>query len=250
MNLLVDVGNTRIKWAFQYDDALSPGTGVEYDKSDFAVLAHNNWGKMEIPRRVLVANVAGGGLGEQLSAWVTRRWRITPEFLLPERQAHGVTNAYANPQQLGADRWACLLAARHQISGPACIIDCGTATTVDVLSGTGEHMGGLILPGIEMMRQSLAGNTAQIPNGNTQSRTGTLDLAQSTEQAVLNGCFYSTVAAIERVIAEITNSLDKAVTTVITGGYADRVASLLAIPVEHKPDFVLQGLSLVARANS
>ena len=118
MNLLVDVGNSRIKWAFQDKDGVSPGTGTKYDKSDFAALAHTNWGKMAIPRRMLVANVAGGGLEEQISAWVTRRWRITPEFLLPQKQAYGVTNAYADPSQLGADRWACLLAAHHQISGP------------------------------------------------------------------------------------------------------------------------------------
>ncbi|MEE8428730.1 MAG: type III pantothenate kinase [Gammaproteobacteria bacterium] len=250
MNLLVDVGNSRIKWACQDEDGVSPGTGTKYDKLNFAALAHTHWGKMASPRRMLVANVAGGGLGEQISAWVIRRWRITPEFLLPERQAFGVTNAYADPSQLGADRWACLLAAHHQISGPACIVDCGTATTIDVLSDTGQHMGGLILPGIQMMRQSLICNTSQIPGEKLQENPGTLDLGQSTQQAVENGCLYSTVATIERVISEVTEQLGSAVTTVITGGDTDRVVPLLSIDLEQKPDFVLQGLAIAAGVES
>lgn len=250
MNLLVDVGNSRIKWAFQDEDGVSLGTGTEYDKADFAALAHTHWGKMRIPRRMLVANVAGGGLGEQISAWVNRRWRITPEFLLPKKQAHGVINAYTDPSQLGADRWACLLAVHHQISGPACIVDCGTATTIDVLSNTGQHMGGLILPGIQMMHQSLIRNTSQIPGENMQQNPDTLGLGESTQQAVENGCFYSTVATIERVISELTEQLRSAVTTVITGGNADSVAPLLSIELEQKPDLVLQGLAIAADVES
>lgn len=248
MNLLVDVGNSRIKWAFQYEDQVSAGIRAEYDKLDFATLAHNTWDKMEVPKRVLVSNVAGGGLKEQLSAWVSRRWRIGAEFLLAEKQAFGVTNAYTDPERLGADRWACLLAAHDQISGPVCIVDCGTAITIDVLSETGQHMGGLILPGIQTMQQSLVNNTAQIFVANMEQYIGPLQLGRSTRQAVENGCFFSAVATIERVVGKVTEDFGTAVTTVITGGDADYIVPLLKTPVNHKPDFVLQGLVVVARA--
>jgi len=249
MNFLVDVGNTRIKWAFQYEDELSPGASIDYEKAEFSALAHTNWGKLDIPRRVLVANVAGGGLEEQISTWVVRRWRIDPEFLVAEKQGWGVTNGYTEPRQLGADRWACLLAARSQISGPACIVDCGTAITIDVLSDSGEHMGGLILPGIQMMQQSLVGRTSQITSKKMTEDLDALQLGRSTQLAVENGCFYSAVTTIERVVTEFSEVSGDTITTVITGGDADRVSALLAIPVEKKPDLVLQGLAVVAGTN-
>jgi len=118
------------------------------------------------------------------------------------------------------------------------------------LSDTGQHMGGLILPGIQMMHQSLIQNTSQIPGENRRQNPDTLGLGESTQQAVENGCFYSTVATIERVINEVTEQLGSAVTTVITGGNAGGVAPLLSIELEQKPDFVLQGLAIAADIES
>ena len=126
MILLVDMGNTRMKWA-QYGEKGLQGQGaVAREDREFKDLAKAHWANLEVPLRVLVSNVAGAAMKKSVNLWIKRRWKVAPEFIVAEAEACGVKNAYRAPAKLGVDRWAALIAAHQQVKAPVCIIDCGT----------------------------------------------------------------------------------------------------------------------------
>jgi type III pantothenate kinase len=169
---------------------------------------------------------------------------LKPEAVTVSASACGVTNAYANPANLGIDRWAALVGAHQHYSAAVCIVDCGTAVTIDLLTAEGEHQGGLILPGTDMLQQLLMTGTVAI-NDPGSSRFATL-LASDTDAAVNGGAIYMVVAAIDRVVADMTAGHAGSVETLITGGDAGRILPLLAAPAHHDPDLVLKGLAILS----
>jgi type III pantothenate kinase len=197
-----------------------------------------------VPAGICIANVAGTQLAQQLSGWIETRWGITPVFIATTGQACGVTNAYAVPGSLGVDRWAALIGAHHHGGGATCIVDCGTAITLDMLAADGVHQGGLILPGIEMMKQMLLKNTAVVNTSTTQQVAKLF--AMSTGDAVNSGALYMAAAAIDRTVGDMAEALGIAADVIITGGDASRIATLLAMPVRHDPELVLKGLAILA----
>ena len=162
---------------------------------------------------------------------------------MPRRSSYGVSNAYTSPERLGADRWATLVAAHHLYPGPSCVVDCGTAVTIDAVAGTGEHLGGLILPGLTMMRQALVENT----QGIGRVATGDVSLlARNTDDGVTAGTLYALVAALDRIVADVAAELDGEVALLLTGGDAGMLLPLLQDSWQHEPDLVLQGLAVIA----
>lgn len=242
--LLVDAGNSRLKWALAEGPALGELGRVPYQSATLAETLDSDWSHLERPSRVMVASVAGDVAQETLRNWVTSHWEEEAEFLTPCRASHGVTNAYMTPERLGADRWAALIAAYHLHGGPCCIVDCGTAITVDAVSGTGEHLGGLILPGLAMMRHALVENTQQI---GPVDRGNVSLLARNTEDGVTAGTLYTVVAAVDRIVADVAAELGSHVTRIATGGDAEALLPLLPDDWQHEPDLVLQGLAFLAQ---
>ena len=197
-----------------------------------------------MPAGVYIANVAGKELGKQLSGWVVKQWGITPVFIVASRQACGVSNAYTVPEQLGVDRWAALVGAHHHGNGAVCVVDCGTAITLDMLAADGVHRGGLILPGIEMLKQVLLKNTAVTSTSLMQEPASLF--TTGTTDAMNGGAIYMAVAAIDRVVVDMTSGADAPPNVVLTGGDASRILTLLACPARHDPELVLKGLALLA----
>ena len=132
------------------------------------------------------------------------------------RSACGVTNAYHAPGDLGADRWVAMIAAHHRVAGAVCVIDCGTAVTVDLVAASGEHRGGLILPGVRLLGQTLAVNTAGIHLQVDAAATGLL--GRTTREGVIGGAQYLVAAAIDRIAADVIGHAGEPVTVIITGG--------------------------------
>ena len=163
MILAIDAGNSRVKWGWYEVERLEADgkTGwssvasvslIEFAASSDHVnpfsATHEN------PARIIISNVAGEGAHQLLLNW-TRIFDAEPLWLKGEPQACGVRNGYESPEQLGPDRWAALIAARALEPGRAClVVNAGTATTVDALSAQGEFLGGLILPGVDLMRSA------------------------------------------------------------------------------------------------
>ena len=160
MILLVDAGNTRVKWRVVSADAparaLAEGA-VGHAEIDMLAAACRAWPGLA---RVVGCNVAGTSVAARIA---TACAPLRVDWLLPTAACAGVRNLYENPERLGADRWAALIGARHSHAGPCLVVTAGTATTVDLLSATGDFLGGLILPGVELMQQALARGTAQLP---------------------------------------------------------------------------------------
>ncbi|MBS1213524.1 MAG: type pantothenate kinase, partial [Proteobacteria bacterium] len=152
--LLVDIGNSRVKWGLGQAGRVTSGEAFPSRSEGLRAEMERCWGGLPAPGAVVVASVAGRDAAEILRDWLFSRWGVVPRLVCAEPRAHGVVNGYDDPAALGVDRWVCLLGAHRLHTGPLCIADCGTALTLDALDGAGRHLGGLIGPGLQLMRRS------------------------------------------------------------------------------------------------
>ncbi len=249
MNLLVDIGNARIKWAMQDADGFRAGRPLVRENKAFKDLARPAWKELQPPQRVIVASVAGGDYDKSVVTWVKRRWKVQPEFLRASTEQLGVSNAYQQPERLGADRWACLLAAHARYQTPLVIVDCGTAITIDALTAQGRHLGGLIAPGIDLMSSALTHTAPGIELSQVEDGDIAL-LGASTDVAVAGGTLYAAVALIDRALLDLRAELGRATQALITGGDAERIRPLLSTQPRHLPELVLEGLAAFAAASA
>lgn len=244
MNLLLDVGNTAVKWACESSGRLGMTGQFVHGAGNIGALAEAAWSGLQAADKVLIASVAGNDVDTALLAWFHDHWQVQPVFLRSTASACGVTNAYTDPAILGIDRWAAVVAAHQRYPGAVCVVDCGTAVTLDMITAGGEHRGGLILPGIEMLQQMLLQNTAQLRLSGKQPAV--TPLADTTAAAIYSGAVYMLVAAIDRCVADMRAEQGVSIEIVMTGGDAGRILPLLHGPAQHQPDLVLQGIVMLA----
>jgi len=245
MNLLVDIGNARIKWAVKDSSSWRTGEPLIRQQRAFKDLARPAWKELETPGRVIVSCVTGEDYRKSVHTWVRRRWKVTPEFLRAEAHQCGVSNAYSSPERLGSDRWANLLAAHAYYKGSAVVIDCGTAITIDAIAGDGSHLGGLIVPGMDLMSTALTEGAPGVQIQEKDNQEISL-LGRSTESAVSGGVLYAAVSLIDRVSLDLRVELGSAATILLTGGDAIRILPLLSSKPDYIPDLVLKGLAVFA----
>jgi len=226
MMLLLDVGNTSVKWAAREDAGMDPVGCFQYQNKDFNALAQAAWGDLQAPEKIVVSNVAGSDMGDRLAGWTLKHWGL------------------ARPVDLGVDRWAALIGAFSFASGALCIVDCGTAVTLDFLAADGVHRGGLIFPGVDMLERMLLNNTADIKLSNDSQFTS--PFASGTGEAVHGGAIYMVAAAIDRIVADMGVAAGTRPEVVITGGDAGQIQSLLSASTRHEPQLVLNGLAILA----
>jgi len=232
MMIAIDAGNTRIKWGV-YDGAawVAQGALLTTDAASLGAVS-TGW---PAAARVVACNVAGEAVGDAISAALATRF-ASLLWLRSSAAACGVRNLYDQPERLGADRWAALLGARGQIA-TACLVVCaGTATTVDWLDAKGFFRGGLILPGVELMRIALARNTAQLPLAEGKFCAE----PRNTMDAIASGCLHAQTGAIERMFAGLPAG--PGATCLLTGGAALHLAPHLNIPFKLVENLVLDGL--------
>jgi type III pantothenate kinase len=201
----------------------------------------------EAPEKVAAVSVAPASVLDELTRLVEQKWGVETLVLQSLREQLGVKNSYIDPQQLGSDRWAALVAARRETKQPVCVIDCGTAVTVDAMNQQGEFIGGSIFPGLGLLRQSLSVGTAAISagSGNEEGCQAT-----STEDGVMSGTRYGLAGAISRIVAEHRSMLGDDMLSILTGGNAESIIPLLDFPVTHMPDLVLFGVKHIAEAQA
>lgn len=249
--LLLDAGNSRVKWACLDARGLHTFGNVAHRGMDLYNFIGPAWEQLPTLQRVVAANVAGPALAAQLTACTGKLWALRPEFIGAQPSGFGVTSAYHEPDKLGADRWAALVGARYLTPGGSIIIDCGTAITVDALSNAGIHLGGVIVPGLGAMRHTLATAThidAALSNEEPGTSSTLTPYARTTAAAVRNGTLYAAVAALDRILQDMTTT-DTPETCIITGGDAVFIQPLLARPCRHEAHLVLQGLAIIARGD-
>ena len=243
---LLDIGNTRLKWATADEDKISGFGNFIYHKSDLAGNLDRIWKALPAPGHVWISNVTGDTSGAQVEHWISENWKCDTRHARVSPAACGVINCYPEPDRLGIDRWLALIACWHKFHSAACIIDCGTAVTVDGINSQGEHTGGLILPGITLMQQVLL-DTTSIKTTHHVDAGEFSALANNTEQAISAGCILAIAGLVERVSNEMREQYDNAICTILTGGDAETIGRLLAIDYKYEPHLVLEGLAVYAR---
>jgi len=240
MMLLIDAGNTRVKWALA-DAGAAPGAW-----SGTGAVAHagldalaSDWAGVT---RVLVSNVAGPALAARIAALLPAHAQV--EWFASTPQRAGVTNGYCEPARLGCDRFAAAIGARALVPGQNLIVaTCGTATTVDAVRADGHFIGGMILPGLALMAASLARNTAQLP----QVDAGALPplFGDNTHDAILSGLLSAQAGAIERAVAGLGGAI-----CIISGGAAPHIAPALKVGHQVVDNIVLVGLHAAAAGST
>jgi len=244
MKLLFDIGNSRIKWAWLGADGLQPMRAANYSPSRMAEWCREHLAEYPVPQTVRVANVGGEEVAAGLEQWCAEQWQLRPQFAETARAAGGVHNGYENVVEMGVDRWLGLVAARQRYPGALCVISCGTAVTLDAVNGKGDHLGGLILPGPQLMRALLNRGT----HGARTARSPqlTLELGRSTASCVAAGSAYAIAGMLERAVEDISRNGDGPWHYLATGGGIEAILPLCRLELEVIPDLVLQGLALEA----
>lgn len=243
MRLLVDMGNSSIKWAILENEQLSSAQRIPYDSNSLT----RAWLELPVPSQgIWISNVAGAEKAEVIKHWIKTHWGVQANFIKSTSYQSGVKNAYYNPEQLGVDRWLALLAARRLEKGAVCVIDCGTAITLDVLFANGNHQGGLIIPGLTTMQKALLSNTDLLVslNEHVQAHKEQAFLAQDTHTGISLGSLYAVIGFIEY----IKNQFEKQgnpLKLILTGGSVVALEPFLQKPYRYIPDLVLQGLQTI-----
>lgn len=245
MILLVEIGNTRIKWAFANGDVLSGQDALSHDvacssNTDRLAVLNEQWADFETPDRVVIANGAAPALAKHIEFWVQQHWLCPVSYITTAKAEHGVVNGYERYQDLGVDRWLNLLASHYKIDSNVCVLDCGTAITVDAIRSNGEHLGGCILPGLTMMRKTL-NQTGNIEI-NHYSNNDFSAVNTSTESAVYCGTLYAAIKAVDAIVTDMKKELAGEVHCIITGGDAEQVQAQLQHETFYEPDWVFQGM--------
>jgi type III pantothenate kinase len=247
MSLLIDIGNTRIKWARYENGVLQPQSAAPHadwvaDTFIQTVLHRGNRAD-----RVLVSNVAGTRMAEVVRSAVGQTWQIEPAFVTSTPMAGGIRNAYPQPAKLGVDRWLAMIGAHALEQGPVCVASVGTAMTIDGVAADGRHLGGVIVPGPDLMVTSLLKNTSDIAQRAKHGVTSDGLFADNTLGAIRQGAEHALAALIERAVGVMRRTLNEAPKLLLTGGATDRVEKAIGLPYRVVPDLVLQGLAVLAR---
>ncbi|OQW77968.1 MAG: hypothetical protein BVN35_04295 [Proteobacteria bacterium ST_bin11] len=236
MILLVDIGNSRLKWAQADAGQLQPTVFMDYRQADFSERLLEFWQGIAVPSQLAIASVSAEALTLSIVEMARALWpRI--EIIIPRSSptAFNVKNAYIQPEKLGIDRWLALQAVHQNYPGDTCVIDCGTAITIDFIETDGRHLGGFISPGLSLMRKSLAGNTAALPFSKDLAKTS---LAVVTEAAINNGTLLAAVGLIQAALARQPRTYQ----LVLTGGDGKTLATHLPLPSIVDCNLVLKGL--------
>lgn len=252
MLLLIDAGNTRVKWAMvahneRGADALGrwAASGM-VDHAQVRTLSEA-WRAHDIVH-VLISNVAGQPMRDALEQVLLGALGMHPvplEWFASVPALAGIRNGYRNPSQLGCDRFASAIGAHALFPGqPLVVATCGTATTVDAITADGVFLGGMILPGLGLMASSLAKNTAQLPQV-AEHLDVTEPFADHTDAAIVSGCISAQVGAVERAVAAHARHHGN-VQCVLSGGAAALIAPHLSVPLTKIDNLVLMGLHTVA----
>jgi type III pantothenate kinase len=248
VNLLLDIGNTRVKWALLKRDRLCQhGAAVHagWTLADWRRLLRSTAGLQS----VFAASVAGPASVQALAA-AADELGIGLRFIESQPRAAGVINAYAEPRQLGVDRWLAVIAAYH-LTGQLCgVVDVGTAATVDAVRGDGRHLGGFIVPGPALMASSLMTGTSDLAERFLEDLpSGGQLLADNTRDAIERGSTLAVAALVDRVVADLENTEGNGAKLLLTGGGAEQIRPQLRTTAQVVPDLVLQGIAILSKCN-
>lgn len=242
MKLLVDFGNSRLKWATICDRRFAPGGVFAHaGAASLTDALRANWSALPRPQAVLVASVVTPARDAELAAFARDRFGLAAEFLVSPRTALGIHNAYVKPERLGIDRFLALAALHAANPRLQVLASVGTALTLDALGADGHHIGGLITASPALTRDAVLGSTARV--GEAQGQL--VECADNSADALYSGSLLAAAALIERFHRTGARRFGGAPALVLSGGGGEELASLLPA-AERRHDLVLRGLALWA----
>ena len=229
--LLIDVGNTAIKWRLANAEGLLDARGSVSDVSSLCkAIEAENWGMAGL------ASVASDAAEAELIASLTANGATAVHRATAQSTCLSLVSSYAEPERMGVDRWLAMLAANVHSEGALCVIDAGTAVTVDLVSAEGKHEGGYILPGADLMRRALSSETDRIHVGALE--TPRIGPGNTTKACVTAGSWRAVVGAVESTMAAYPGHRP-----LLTGGSAGTLREF-GLVATHNPDLVMEGLRL------
>lgn len=249
--LQLDVGNSSAKWRLlESGKIVARGLYREDDGASRQALL----GCTPAPEAIWVSSVAGEAVEARLAAMLGSRWEQAPWFARSEAQTEGLRNSYADPGRMGVDRWLAMLAARaRHPKGRLCVVDAGSALTIDLVSADNRHEGGYIIPGPSLMERALLLDTGRVRF--SEAAEYSLTPGNSTAEAVRHGIALAQAGAVEHALR--AGGGEEAALPVFTGGggqwlagavggVAERVSEGFSEGAgEYVPDLVLDGLQLM-----
>ena len=237
MHLLVDIGNTRIKWGLWQTSRLIEQHAFSWQSETFATQLDTQWKNINAVS-VTVCSVASDEINQSIADWCHQQ-PLKPTFAYSRPSQAGLVCAYENPERLGCDRWIAMLGARSINKGAVCVIDCGTAVTVDLVAADGQHVGGCIFPGLMTMRESLGRRAHRLEKVTGRSTA----FSTNTEDAISGGTIYAIVGAIDKFIDMAKKETGSPITCLLTGGDAMELQPFLQSDTQLIPALVLLGLA-------
>lgn len=244
MRLLIDLGNTRLKWAWQTEGKLTRSDAVVYELQKLPNELPIIWQDLDTPGDIWISSVAQPDVQKILDAYFKNQWGITAQYIHASRSVLGVTNSYIEPQRLGSDRWLAMLAAYQYEGRCVMVIDCGSAVTIDAVDADGTHIGGVIAPGIALSNSVLNRQTSL----RWQPSAGILPVkvfTNSTAEAIASGIGNGVIGLVEMAYRELVHAGHHPV-VYLTGGDATYISHALSIEHKQVDDLVLQGLAMFA----
>ena len=238
--LAVDAGNTRIKWG------LHDGQGWTHKGAQATADVHllrDAFAPTGPAERVVISNVAGEAVASALLAALPAG--PGPYWVMSRAEQCGVRSSYAEPAQLGADRWAALIGARHLYAGPCVVVNAGTTMTVDALSAESIFLGGFIVPGFALMRSALDANTAKL-----KLREGAFSFfPDNTGDAIASGALNALAGAVERMCRYVVETGEDEPIVVLSGGNAEILEPRLNGRAQVVDNLVLEGLARIGSSD-
>jgi type III pantothenate kinase len=236
MRLLVDIGNTQVKYVFQGKESTSKLSNIVY----VAFQEQLAQGIFSSVNEVVVANVHGSEVLDAIEHWA-RKNNIACLQVHSSAKVFGITSSYLEPERLGVDRWLAMIGAKRLFPEQnLLIIDAGTATTVDLLAANGEHIGGWIMPGVEVLFSSLLNRTNKIVA--TPKAQASVAFGVDSSSCLNHGGWAMTIGAIKEAIIQANDllHLDK---VLITGGNAQEISGLITGTCKLESKLIFHGLS-------
>lgn len=245
--LEIDAGNTRIKWRLQQQagsayETMSSGLVLATEKSTRVPEQFTEQmqglraAELQSIQAIRASNVRGAPFAKALASFCEAHFAVPVDFAVVGKHQAGVHNAYQNPGALGVDRWLAMLAAYQSCQAAVCVVDCGSALTVDLVADDGTHEGGFIVPGLHLMKLSLGSNTADL--GYRPENDFTLDPGKNTGEAIDHGILTMALGMLEHIYSN--RGRDK--NWYLCGGDAELLSSFIGWPHQVKPELVLDGL--------
>ena len=239
--LQLDVGNSGGKWRLLEDEAvLARGRLVPGDAQQRREFLDCS----DSLDAVWIASVASEEADQQLAAMLRERWDLEPWFARTPARTGDLENSYREPHRMGVDRWLAMLAARACCSQRLCVVDVGSALTIDIVAADGRHEGGYIIPGPELMERALLRDTQRVRYADSEA----VSLAPGTDtgSAVGNGIALAQCGAVELALQRL--EAEGPLELFLAGGGAQFMARFLERQVRIREDLVFEGLALLRGA--